>query len=78
MFVKPAPDPDRPGENLIVRDPIDPRRVLPAEGAEVPDTQYWNQRLRDGDVIADSAPAPDEVMPDPAHIAIEVSAEKES
>lgn len=75
MFVKPAPDPDRPGEHLIVRDPINPRRTLSPEGADVPDTQYWNQRLRDGDVIASER---SEVMPDPAHIAIEVSAEKET
>lgn len=43
MYVKPAadrvvPDPDR-GDNL------------PAEGREVPETQYWLRRLADGDAV---------------------------
>lgn len=31
----------------------DPERGghLPAAGAEVPDTEYWRRRLRDGDVV---------------------------
>lgn len=46
MMVKPA----RPGE--IVRYPGDAQRVLPAEGAEVPDADnYWHRRLRDGSVV---------------------------
>ena len=41
MFVKPAtglviPDPDRGG-------------VLPAEGRDVPPTEFWRRRLRDGE-----------------------------
>jgi hypothetical protein len=59
MFVKPAENPDAPGECLIVRDPMDPRRVLPAEGAEVPETQYWYARLRDGDIELADAPDPE-------------------
>ena len=48
MFVKPAtglviPDPDRGG-------------VLPAEGRDVPPTEFWRRRLRDGDVVAATAP----------------------
>ncbi len=48
MFVKPA-TPD-----LLVANPeaIAPMpRHLPAEGAEVPDTEYWRRRIADGDVI---------------------------
>jgi len=49
MYVKPAagrsvPDPERGG-------------LLPSEGADVPDTQYWLRRLADEDVVkADPAP----------------------
>lgn len=43
MYVKPAP-------GLVIRDP-DLRDFLPQEGREVPDTDYWNRRLRDGDVV---------------------------
>ena len=48
MFVKPA-TPD-----LLVANPeaIAPLpRHLPAEGAEVPDSQYWRRRIADGDVV---------------------------
>jgi hypothetical protein len=48
MFVKPA-TPD-----LLVANPeaLPPMpRHLPAEGAEVPDTQYWRRRIADGDVV---------------------------
>lgn len=51
LFLKPA-DPD-----LIVRDP-DKRRALPVDGAEVPNTTYWQRRLKDGDVIKTSRPKP--------------------
>jgi hypothetical protein len=47
MRVKPA----IPG--LLVSNPeaLPPMpRFLPQEGAEVPDTEYWRRRLRDGDV----------------------------
>ena len=35
---------------LVVRAPNG--RVLSPIGEEVPDTQFWNRRLRDGDVVA--------------------------
>ena len=53
MFVKPA-HPD-----LLVANPeaLPPMpRHLPAEGADVPDTQYWRRRIADGDVILVPAP----------------------
>jgi hypothetical protein len=50
MFVKPAP-------GLSVRDP-DLLDLLPEEGREVPATDYWHRRVRDGDVIsADPQPS---------------------
>jgi hypothetical protein len=49
MFVKPH-------EGYTVRDPIT-RNPLPPDGAEVPETVYWLQRLRDGDVVAAGAEA---------------------
>jgi hypothetical protein len=48
MFVKPA-HPDLLVANPEARPPMP--RHLPAEGAEVPDTQYWRRRIADGDVI---------------------------
>ena len=39
----------------LVRDPTTYRK-LPEEGAEVPCTQYWLRRIRDGDVV--QAPRP--------------------
>ena len=35
--------------NLIVRDPVS-RRALPADGGEVPDTPFWQRRLKDKSV----------------------------
>jgi hypothetical protein len=55
MFVKPA-TPDLLVANPEARPPMP--RHLPAEGAEVPDTQYWRRRIADGDVIL--APAPEQ------------------
>lgn len=61
MKVKPA-GPDRavpyPMTNVL----------LPADGAEVPDTAYWRRRLRDGDVVlmdprAKPEPAPKPLIP---------------
>lgn len=54
MFVKAAP-------GLTIRDP-DMFDYLPAEGREVPDTRYWQDRLRVGDVVMTSPaePAPAE------------------
>ena len=48
MFVRPAP-------GLIVRDPLH-MTPIPAEGREVPDINYWHQRVRDGDLIITTAP----------------------
>lgn len=49
MQVKPAP-------GLRIRDP-EKGDYLPEAGREVPNTQYWQRRLRDGDVVAAKAPA---------------------
>jgi len=43
MYVKPA-------AGLKIRDP-DLHDFLPEEGREVPDSGYWQRRLRDGDVL---------------------------
>jgi hypothetical protein len=49
MFVKPA-------EGMRILDPHT-RRELPPGGANVPDTDYWNRLVRDGDVtVAAQAP----------------------
>lgn len=42
MFVQPAP-------GLVIRDP-DLKDLLPVEGREVPDNDYWHRRVLDGDV----------------------------
>ena len=54
MRVKPAPQ-------RMVRDPLN-RQLLPEEGREVPDNQFWRRRLRDGDVV----PVTDGRPPTPA------------
>lgn len=43
MYVQPAP-------GLVIRDP-DLLDFLPAEGRDVPETDYWSRRVRDGDVV---------------------------
>lgn len=48
MFVKPK-------EGLRVPDP-DRGDTLPTDGREVPQTQYWQRRITDGDVIEADAP----------------------
>ena len=48
MFVKPA-HPDLLVANPEARPPLPPQ--LAAEGAEVPDSQYWRRRIADGDVV---------------------------
>lgn len=48
-FVKPAP-------GLVIPDP-DRNDVLPPEGREVPASDFWLRRLRDGDVVSAEAPA---------------------
>lgn len=47
MYVKPA-------QGLVIRDP-DLKDLLPEAGREVPESGYWQRRLRDGDVVAASA-----------------------
>lgn len=49
MFIVPA-------EGLSIPDP-DRGDRLPAEGRDVPVTDYWNRRLRDGDVRITAPPA---------------------
>lgn len=44
MFVKPS----HPA--IIVRDPVTLLPV-PAEGMDVPNTNYWRRRLSDGDIV---------------------------
>jgi hypothetical protein len=56
MFVRPGPSPDDGTKPLTVREPNG--RLLPAAGAEVPPTQFWQRRLRDGDVVAATEAAP--------------------
>lgn len=41
----------RPRAGLILRDPKARDRILPAEGARVPDTSFWRRRILCGDVI---------------------------
>jgi hypothetical protein len=43
MKVKPAP-------GRAVRDPSN-MQLLPEDGREVPNNQFWQRRLRDGDVV---------------------------
>ena len=49
MKVKPV------NPNAVIRDPHT-RLPLPADGAEVPDNNFWNRRLLDGDVVRIDAP----------------------
>ena len=56
MWVRPAASPYKPGEVMVIRFPNSMQR-LPAEGAEVPDTDpFWRALLNVGDVV--EAPAP--------------------
>jgi hypothetical protein len=48
MKVKPAP-------GRAVRDPSN-MQLLPEDGREVPNNQFWQRRLRDGDVIEAAEP----------------------
>lgn len=52
MYVKPK-------DGFAIRDP-DLLDLLPAGGREVPDTDYWQRRLRDGDVVQ---AAPEDLAP---------------
>ena len=71
MFVKPHPEvavtlghaPGEDGKPAPITTPIvviDPAvgAPLPKDGREVPDTAYWQRRLRDGDVVLADPPAP--------------------
>lgn len=51
-----------PSEGLTIPDP-DRRDMLPAEGREVPETDYWHRRLFDGDVRRASAPPAEPAEP---------------
>lgn len=55
MFVRPAPDPERPGQRLKVRVPHT-FALLPDAGQEVPETLFWHQRLLQGDVVLPDLP----------------------
>lgn len=49
MFIKPS------SEDLLVRDP-ETFLPLDKDGEEKPRTQFWNRRLRDGDVVLTQKP----------------------
>lgn len=49
MYVKAAP-------GLVIRDPVF-LDLLPPEGREVPESDYWQRRLLDGDVVKATPPA---------------------
>ncbi|KAF1003341.1 MAG: hypothetical protein GAK28_04780 [Luteibacter sp.] len=49
MYVKAAP-------GMKIRDP-DLKDLLPDEGRDVPSSDYWHRRLRDGDVVEAEPPA---------------------
>ncbi len=60
MFVKPGMRPDDRDRALVVRGPNG--RLLSELGGDVPETQFWHRRLRDGDVVqAEPLPIDDEV-----------------
>jgi len=58
MYVKAAP-------GMKIRDP-DLKDLLPDDGRDVPDTDYWQRRLRDGDVVEANPPAEAPEPPAPA------------
>jgi hypothetical protein len=47
----------KPAEGRQVRDPVT-KQLLPAAGRDVPDNQFWRRRLRDGDVVVETAAPP--------------------
>lgn len=55
MYVKAAPRLIN-GEPLVVRDP-DLKDHLPPEGRDVPETDYWLRRLREGDAVLTEPPS---------------------
>jgi hypothetical protein len=54
----------KPAAGRAVRHPTPPYELLPAEGREVPDNQYWRRRIRDGDVEVVTAEAPQRRRPE--------------
>ncbi len=61
MFVTPTPYIDHDGQWQKARLIPDPDRgdILPEEGRDVPETDYWTRRLRDGDVVLGEPPTED-------------------
>lgn len=51
MYIRTAP-------GITIRDP-DLLDFIPEEGREVPDSDFWQRRLRDGDVVRSVAVAAD-------------------
>ena len=60
MYVKPEPYIDETGAAAGLRQVVDPDLldVLPEDGRDVPLTEYWIRRLRDGDIAESPAPRP--------------------
>jgi hypothetical protein len=56
MFVKPA-------AGAILPDPDHGYEPLPSEGRDVPESDFWLRRLRDGDVFEANAPKIPAVAP---------------
>lgn len=76
MFVKPAPDPERPGEVLIVRDPLH-MTPIPATGRNVPEINYWHRLVGHGDLVLAEPPAdapPPAISIDPSELIESVNA----
>ncbi len=71
MFVKPGPRQDDRNHPLVVRAPNG--RLLSPLGEDVPKTQFWNRRLRDGDVLL-AEPFPGLMAPAPMADADEIQA----
>ncbi|MGJ7611151.1 MULTISPECIES: DUF2635 domain-containing protein [unclassified Variovorax] len=70
MYVKAAP-------GMKVRD-ADLKDLLPDEGRDVPETDYWQRRLRDGDVVlADPPPAEAPAAPAPLDLPMPSAAKAE-
>ena len=58
MYVKPA-------EGLNVRDPVT-KEALHEDGRKVPRSQYWNRRLRSGDVLPPKPVKPEKSTSSPS------------
>jgi uncharacterized protein DUF2635 len=52
----------KPREGYIVRDPINMQPV-PKEGRFVEETQYWRQRIMEGDLTEETPPVEQEPPP---------------